>query len=140
MKILKCSLLIVAGLIILTSACGQGEGNNPVGVTGGGAHGYGTGGGSVTDYGNALIGSWRKNYDPDYFVILNFYYSGKFLFELHSDLELYTITGTFYISGNKLTLNINGEDGQAVFTFVIDGDLLTLYYNENESETYYRVK
>ncbi len=140
MKILKCSLLIVAGLIILTSACGQGEGNNPVGVTGGGAHGYGTGGGPVTDYGNALIGSWRKNYDPDYFVILNFYNSGKFLFELHSDLELYTITGTYYISGNKLTLNINGEDGQAVFTFVIDGDLLTLYYNENESETYYRVK
>lgn len=144
MKILKYSLLIVAGLIILASACGQGEGNNPIGVTGGGAHGYGTGGGPVTDYGNAIIGTWRKDYNPSYFVILNFYSEGKFLFELHDDLQLYLITGTYYIADNKLTLKVNGEDGQTVFTtvctFVIDGNLLTLYYNEYESETYYRVK
>lgn len=138
MKILKCSLLIVAGLIILTAACGQGEGNL-VGVTGGGANGYGTGGGEFAQYSNPLLGSWRMDLSYSVYIVLTFKVDYTLTLDIYSELEKETYTGSYSISGNKVSFKLEISNEINVATFEVKGNTLTLYY-DSETDVFYRVK
>jgi hypothetical protein len=71
------ALLSLVILIVLVS-CGERDGSNPLGVTGGGSKGYGSQGnagiesdGFVSDS-QKLVGTWRNNLDSLHYLMFRF--------------------------------------------------------------------
>ena len=129
-------------LVFIISGCGQGSGDNPVGVTGGSANGYGSqyesegdngsNGGNGSD--NELIGKWRHDYDAGEYETFSFSSDGTFYYEYYYNYQLdYSFSGTYSVNGNQLTM-----EGMPPVTYSISGNTLTISF-QGEEIHYYRV-
>ena len=121
-------------------ACGQGGGEQLVGVLGGGTDGYGIGneipgtdgnGGNTTD--QTLVGSWRSDLDSGSYVILTFNTNGTYslLYDFNSGIS--EEEGTYQVQGNQIILN--GED---VLNYSITNNTLTII-TEDGPMIFYRI-
>jgi hypothetical protein len=114
------TLLLMALLII---GCGHRIGNDPEGVTGGGSDGYGSGTSFFAGYDiNCILGSWQQNLtNGDINTVI---FSGDGTVKVNFQAGN-SSTGTYFISGNRLDINVSGwEAGSEIMT--INGNTLTL--------------
>jgi len=122
--------------------CANWGGNNPVGVTGGSAEGYGlandlklpeSSSGSSSD----LIGSWRHDNGGGDYEIITFNSNGRYSIASYENNSLeFSYSGNYSTSGNSITLYIEGDPYSG--TYSIRGDELTLNIL-GENQTYYRI-
>ena len=132
------SILALPLLILL--GCGQSSGNNPTGVTGGDAGGYG----SISDNSDIaiLLGTWRQDHNDTDFYAYTFNIDGtykhcRYYYNSRYDkYDVYCEYGTYSVSGNQLTLTLNNSY-TSNYTILISGNNLTLSSNYG-STTYYR--
>lgn len=137
--------LIIASMFILAfiTACGQTGTNNPTGITGGP--------GEIVNS-NSIVGSWYRMYEEPYDYmfeeIFTFFPDGNFEIEDYyyywSDyseewiLDDYTqLEGVYEVDGNLLILEFDDFNDEFTFTFVVNGDELTLNF-DGDSITFIR--
>ncbi|HBZ00880.1 MAG TPA: hypothetical protein DEO84_06105, partial [candidate division Zixibacteria bacterium] len=114
------TILVMA---LFLSGCGQMIGNDPEGITGGHEGGYGSYGGSYFgDYDYYLFGNWQQNLTNGDINTVIFSADGTVKVNFQAGNSA---TGTFFVSGNRLDINVPGwKTGSEIIT--IDGDTLTL--------------
>lgn len=128
--------------MFLLVSCANWGGNNPVGVTGGSEQGYGESSdlnlpSSGSESAVKLIGTWRHDYGGGNYEILEFKSNGRFEIAAYENNNLeFSYSGNYTVSGNTITLYIEGQPVTA--TYSISGDRLTLFLGGNPT-TYYRV-
>lgn len=142
-KILIVNLPIVILAMLLIAGCGQVGNNNPVGATGGGDGGYGVLGNNISrNIDTLLIDGWTEagGQDDDSSISLRFDADGAYHYEIryYNSPPPQTIgyTGTFFTSGNKLFFR--GGNMPSSGTYIVDGILLTLIFDEDEIYHYAR--
>ena len=136
--ILLASLFVLS---LLLFGCGHLDGNNPLGVTGGGADGYGSagttvgGGGGGSQVDQMLFGTWRTDYSANDFEILvigsGYYqwydYSG-------SNLDDSGI-GTWYSNGGIIYATEGGNQDE--YPYTVSANSLSINWGGGPT-TYYR--
>jgi len=134
------SFLLYILITILLFGCSHWGGDTPLGITGGSEEGYGQSGdlNSQNPFNNInpyLLGSWIRPGLHNY-IILTFFLNGTYTLEYYYNNSLESrIKGTYHVSGNTLTMTINGNSDVA--TYMIRDDSLTIYAGD-ESVTYLR--
>jgi hypothetical protein len=138
--------IIAASLLILAfmTACGQTGTNNPTGITGGPSE--------IAGNSNGLVGTWyyvnEDPYNDRYESYLTFDPNGNFEIEDYyyywSDYseawvldDYYQWEGIYEVDGNLLIMEFDDFNDEITFTFVIDGDELTLNF-DGDSVTFVR--
>lgn len=146
MKQFKILIALAFLSSVLSIQCSKLGGTDPVGVTGGSDSGYGifndiwrTGSGSGNGSGvnPNLVGSWRHEYAGDDYETITFYSNGSFQISYFQEGFSGTIDGTYSVSGNQITLYIEGET--IIITYSLSGDELTLFLQGEGSVVYYRI-
>lgn len=124
MKKRNTILPAIVALFVVLLGCGQYESNNPTGVTGGNASGYGEP--LIRPLTPAIYGCWRWEHET---------YNESEVYNFHADWTFETChrwtyaeecrSGTFSISGNILYLKWSGGS-TSTYTFSLEGRTLTL--------------
>ena len=126
-------LTVIVTSLLLITGCGQNGTNNPAGITGGiGEIADNAGGGNGG--GDDLIGTWmyEEIFTRDYMrLYYTFSSNGEFMFEYEEyydgEYDYDTFYGTYTVSGNQLSITIEGDIDY--FTFSISGNQLALTYD-----------
>ncbi len=138
--------LAIVGIFLMLAGCGHLDGNNPVGVTGGAANGYGgsgTGSGGSGGGGGetSLYGTWEGNYDTLGVLVttvVTINSSGTYTVSAYYNGSLIsTEYGTFTVTGNVLHLNPQG-DSPYTATFILNGNTLTLTFEGGDTIVLHR--
>ena len=116
--------------ISLTLGCGHLAGNDPEGVTGGHAGGYGSFGSTFSGGGdNLILGAWQQDGSQGDHNIVTFNADGTVRVDFYNGDQHYSQNGAYYISGNRLDINVNGwKGGSGIFT--ITGEVLTVNFDD----------
>jgi len=126
---------VFLGLLIISS-CGELAGNDPEGVTGGHEGGYGSFGMGYSGEGyEFILGNWQHTENQGDYYILSFNSDGTLNTEFFdaSGSSLYSQTGTFNISGNRIDLNVEGwQTGSG--TFAVEGNTMTLTKDDTSTD------
>jgi len=134
-KIFRSIIISLSGIFIITS-CAQWGGDNPLGVTGGSEEGYGQNNDlnlpDNTDQRTIdpeLLDNWI-NPQPDSYIELIFYANGNFriIYDSYNTYPPfhYEVEGTYYTSGNTITLTIDGESKTSRYSIIGDQLLITI--------------
>lgn len=141
-------IILVLALLV---GCGQTGSNNPAGITGGpGEIAPNPGGGSAAE----LVGTWLYvvyyDYRQDYKLeeYLTFYSNGEYdiidywyywddYYENWVLEDVYSVEGTYSVSGNQITLYYEGVE--LLVTYSISDDQLTLTMYDPEDDEYYSI-
>jgi hypothetical protein len=125
-------LLAAFSLVIFLGACGHLDGNNPLGVTGGGSSGYGVNGplagGETIDI--RLQGRWRHDYPYFDYYILRFNADGSFRFDYYAEPGIldHTYQGSYRAFLGKIQFQSNGLNGS--YPYSVSSDTLTIWFHE----------
>ena len=144
----RLGFVALAFLGMLIVGCGQGGGSGLTGVTGGGEDGYGGGimhlqGGGDGGYASGLIGSWRHDWDSEYYTVFTFGSDGSFeeadyWYDYYNDQwDVDIEDGSYSVSEDQLTITVYGESSYT-YTYSISGNELTLTF-QGVSIVFYRV-
>ncbi|TFH01293.1 MAG: hypothetical protein E4H13_05285 [Calditrichales bacterium] len=129
-KISVITFIALAMLLII--GCANWGGDNPMGITGGSEQGYGKSNDldlPAPESGPAenLVGTWRHNFAPGEYEIIEFKSNGKFTIDYYENYRRqYEISGNFTTSGKTLTFWIEGQPSEATYTLINDRLSLTL--------------
>ena len=143
---MKRTTTLIEGLFILSLvlfSCGHLDGNNPLGVTGGGANGYGSlgssiGGGTGGQIDQNLFGTWQHVISSTEYEMIAIS-SGTFQYAHWTDGSIdNSFGGTWYVSGNFLFISFDGETQSGPYSISGGGDTLTFTFN-GESNTWHKV-
>ena len=131
------NLIIILILTGFLAGCGMMDFNNPVGVLGGGANGYGAGGGGGSSTQYSIVGKWRRDVGSEYYVIYEFKSDNTFIASIYIEgVQQASTTGTYEISGSLLIIHANSYT--YTYTYTVSGNNLTLIM-EGEVMEFYRV-
>jgi hypothetical protein len=120
-------------LSFMITGCARWGGDNPVGITGGSEQGYGQ-----NNNLNLPDTSIQKTIDPelqgswiylnsDSWIAITFYANGAFNIREISDATIHEeIYVTYFISGNTITLIINGKSETNAYSIIADQLLITI--------------
>jgi hypothetical protein len=119
-------------LAIILIACAQWGGDNPLGITGGGEEGYGKNNNiNLPDTSTQrtidpkLQGNW-STHDGYGYIAITFYANGDFTISYHSLPPFNQVEGTYFTSGNTITLTIDGKSTSSTYSIISDQLLITI--------------
>ena len=125
-------ILAIATLAALTTmACGSIEGNDPIGVTGGGENGYGGNGDRIVQWSaQRLTGRWWTQYylEDDRYLTLNADGTAGYKFYDNGEL-IYFAAGVWRADGHNFIIEIP-EFSPRSGGYNVRGDSLFLYAGE----------
>jgi hypothetical protein len=87
----------------------------------------------------SIIGSWRIDYDATWYEIITFESGGGYEDYIYLDGDVYTFTGTYQVSGDLVTITLEGSSTTWWYSIGAGGNELTLTDHEGWSWTFYRV-
>jgi hypothetical protein len=121
LKQLSAGVLLMAAILV---GCGQINGNNPVGVTGGGDDGYGwTGTSSLDRLDPRLFGSWMHRVSSDAFQEYVFYSDGDCDLWNFANGEGLVTHGTYKAFANRIAISLT-ESVEGFYA--VSGEMLML--------------
>jgi len=121
--------LSAIALLAVIGGCGHMTGTSPTGVTGG-EGGYGIHSQSFGYDDSGPLGTWRQNYDSGEYEYAIFSSDGNIRFEEYEDDIMCDFSdGTFSVSGNVITIVVDGDEW--VVPYEISGDRLTLVFESD---------
>ncbi len=87
----------------------------------------------------SIVGSWRIDYDATWYEIITFESGGGYEDYVYLDGDVYTFAGTYQVSGDQVTITVEGSSTTYWYSISNDGNELTITDDQGWSWTLYRV-